>query len=186
MRNLGRFLISKTFFIHLSLAFLLTIALIFGSLEFLKIRTLHNQTKVVPNLENMPLTVAKKLVDSIGLKITVLDTITYYDPTIPPLGIIQQTPSSNKEVKEGRNIYVHINRSLYRTVSVPEIVQTTKRIAELKLESAGFIVDSVIEIPRIGKNVVYGIKHQGEKIKSGKKLTRKSSIALVVGNGNSR
>jgi beta-lactam-binding protein with PASTA domain len=107
-----------------------------------------------------------------------------YNPKYPKFSVIEQYPKAGAQVKENRKIYLTLNPSGYRKVSVPNIVRRTFRQAKPTLETLGFEVGSVTYIDDIGKEEVIAIKHKGKTVKAGDMLPLTSKIDVVLGNGN--
>ena len=82
-----------------------------------------------------------------------------------------------------RKIYVTVNPSGYKKVTIPEIIQVTQRNAASMLRAVGLDIDKVTYIDELGKDMVYHIKFQGRYINPGDKLPKTSRIELVCGNG---
>ena len=137
-----KFLFSKTFLIQLGLAILAAVIIIFLLLKWLNVTTNHNEFVVVPAVTEMSFDQAKTKLDELDLNIEILDTANF-NPKYPPFAVIEQVPVAGKNVKEGRRIYLTINPSGYRKVSVPNIIQYTRRTAESTLRAVGFEVGQV-------------------------------------------
>jgi len=116
------------------------------------------------------------------LRYEVVDSANF-DPQYPRFSIIEQNPPAGSKVKKNRKIYVTVNPSGYKKVSVPDIIQVTRRNATSMLRAVGLDVDKVTYIDELGKDMVYRIRFEGKYIKPGDKLARTSSIELVCGNG---
>ena len=86
-------------------------------------------------------------------------------------------------LKKNRKIYITLNPSNYKKVSVPNVVQITKRNAETTLQSVGFSIGEITYRDNIGKNMVLEIKHKGEIVTPGTLLPKTAKIHLVLGNG---
>ena len=88
-------------------------------------------------------------------------------------------------VKKNRKIYVTLNPSGYKRISVPNVVQITRRNAEVKLISVGFSIGEITYENNIGKNMVLEVRYEGEPIEPGILLQKTAKIDLVLGNGKS-
>lgn len=86
-------------------------------------------------------------------------------------------------VKKNRKIYVTLNPSGYRRISVPNVVQITRRNAEAKLKSMGFSIGDISYENNIGRDMVLEIRYLGEPIEPGTLLQKTTKIDLVLGNG---
>lgn len=183
MRNFLRFLKSKTFLIQLGLALGILLILIFLVFRWLNSTTNHGEFVEVPDFSKLSVMEMRQKVESAGLRYEVVDSANF-NPDYPRFSIIEQNPSAGTKVKNNRKIYFTVNPSGYKKVTVPKIIQVTKRNASSMLKAVGLDVQRVTYIDQLGKDMVYYIKHKGKDIKPGDKLPKTSKIELVCGNGN--
>jgi len=183
MRNFFRFLKSRSFFIQLGLALLVSVVLVFVILQWLKSATNHGEFVAVPDFAKMSVPDMRTAIDEAGLRFEVLDSANY-NPDYPRFSIIEQNPLAGKKVKTNRKIYLTVNPSGYKKVSVPDIIQNSARNAKSKLRAVGLDVQRVTYIDQIGRDMVYYIKYKGKNISPGAKLPKTSKVELVCGNGN--
>jgi beta-lactam-binding protein with PASTA domain len=176
------FLKSKLFFKQLFRAVVIGVVAVLILLQLLRLITRHGKSITVPNLIGMELQQATDLMEDTKLTIKVMDS-SKYDPNYPKYAILDQSPKAFKEVKAKRKIYVSINPSGYAAVSIPDIIQITKRNAISKLNAVGLQIDTITYIPALGKDMVYAIKFEGDSIAVGAQLPRMSKIELVCGDG---
>ena len=147
-----------------------------------KIYTKHNRYIEVPSLSGLNIEDANKILKKKKLKFEVLDSSKYFSET-PVNFILSQIPDAGEFVKKNRKIYLNVNPSDYQKVSIPNIIQITKRNAESILNALGFEVSGFDYIDNIGKDMVLEIKYNGEKINVGDALSRGSKLELILGNG---
>ncbi|WP_282180588.1 PASTA domain-containing protein [Maribacter stanieri] len=183
MKNFFNFLKSKTFFIQLGLALLVLIIVIFITLRYLNSTTNHGEFVEVPDFSKKSVMDMRKSIEEAGLRYEVLDSANY-NPDYPRFSIIEQNPSAGSKVKENRKIYFTVNPSGYKKVTVPKIIQVTKRNASSMLKAVGLDVQRVTYVDELGKDMVYQIKYKGKYIKPGDKLPKTSKIELICGNGS--
>ncbi len=183
MGNFFRFLKSKTFLIQLGLALGVLLILIFLVFRWLNSTTNHGEFVEVPDFSKLSVMEMRKKVENAGLRYEVVDSANY-DPEYPRFSIIEQNPSAGTKVKSNRKIYFTVNPSGYKKVTVPNIIQVTKRNASSMLKAVGLDVQRVTYIDQLGKDMVYYIKYKGKDIKPGDKLPKTSKIELICGNGN--
>ena len=100
-----------------------------------------------------------------------------------PFSVLSQIPIADHEVKQNRKIYLTVNPSGYRKITVPNLIQITKRNAESLLKSTGFELGEISYRDNIGKDMVLEIQFNGNKIEPGILLPKTSKIDLVLGNG---
>ncbi len=182
MRNFFKFLTSRSFLIQLGLAALVSVLLAFLVLRWLKSSTQHGEFVEVPDLSKRSVMEMHEVLSVSGLRYEVVDSANF-DPDYPRFSVIEQNPPAGSKVKENRKIYVTVNPSGYKKVSVPDIIQVTRRNATSMLRAVGLEVSEVTYIDELGKDMVYRIRYQGQYIKPGDKLPRTSKIELVCGNG---
>ncbi|MEX0287563.1 MAG: PASTA domain-containing protein [Flavobacteriaceae bacterium] len=182
MKHFLNFLRSKSFLINLGLAVLAAVLLCFGALQWLKSSTNHGEFVEVPDLSKMSVMDMRKVIEEADLRYEVLDSANY-NPDYPRFSIIEQNPPAGNKVKQNRKIYVTVNPSGYKKVTVPKVIQVTQRNAASMLRAVGLDVQRVTYIDELGKDMVYYIKFKGKRINEGDKLPKTSKIELVCGNG---
>jgi beta-lactam-binding protein with PASTA domain len=116
------------------------------------------------------------------LRYEVLDSARFV-PDLPPFSILSHSPSAGSEVKKNRKIYLTVNPSGYGKVTVPNLIQITKRNAESMLKAVGFELGKITYKDNLGKDMVLEILHDGKTISAGTLLPKTSKIDLVLGNG---
>ena len=181
--SLFKFVFSKTFLIQLALALVAAVLICFLLLKWLNVTTNHSEFVVVPQVTEMSFEEAQAKLEEADLNIEILDTANF-NPKYPPFAVIEQVPLAGKNVKEGRRIYLTINPSGYRKVTVPKIIQITRRSAESTLRAVGLEVGGIEYVDDIGKDMVLSLKYKGNAIKPGDQLMKTSKVDLVLGNGN--
>ncbi|GMN11930.1 hypothetical protein MTsPCn9_32320 [Croceitalea sp. MTPC9] len=182
MKQFLQFLKSKTFLIQLGLALLVAILLVFLTLQWLKSETNHGEFVEVPDFSKMSVQEMRKVAEDAGLRYEVLDS-TNYNPDFPRFSILEQKPLAGSKVKDNRKIYFTVNPSGYKKVTVPDIIQVTKRNATSRLRAVGLEVQRVTYIDELGKDMVYRMKYKGKYVNPGDKLPKTSKLELICGNG---
>ncbi len=182
MRDFLSFIRSKLFLIQLGLALMVSIVLVILILQWLKSSTNHNEFVEVPDLSKLSLMEMRGKIENADLRYEVLDSANY-NPDFPRFSIIEQNPLAGTKVKKNRKIYVTVNPSGYKKVTIPNIIQVTQRNASSMLRAVGLEVERVSYIDELGKDMVYYIKHKGKNISPGDKLPKTSKIELICGNG---
>ena len=182
MKNFINFLKSKTFLVNLGLAIAALILLSFLALQWLKKSTHHGEFVEVPDLAKLSVLEMRQVIADANLRYEVLDSANY-NPEYPSFSIIEQNPPAGNKVKQNRKIYVTVNPSGYRKVTVPNIIQVTQRNASSMLRAVGLDVQRVTYIDELGKDMVYYLRFKGKNIQPGDKLPKTSKVELVCGNG---
>ncbi|MBP5258183.1 MAG: PASTA domain-containing protein [Prevotella sp.] len=144
--------------------------------------TNHGKTVVVPDIVKMDYDEAKKKLDAMGLELSASDTV--YIKSLKPNIIVEQVLKAGVRVKMGRMIYVTINASHAKMVSLPDLVDNSSlREAQNHLTSMGL---SLTEPEYINgeKEWVYGILVNGRRVVAGERISVEDSVTIQVGNGH--
>lgn len=152
---------------------------------WLGITTNHDQKIQVPDLNRMSLEDVETELKKLNLDFIVIDSASF-NPNYPKKSVIEQTPEAGDFVKEKRKIYLTLNPSKYRDITIPDLNGRTKRQAISQLQSIGLKIGEFTTVRDIGKDVVRGLKFKGRNLKPGEKLPKNSVIDLVVGDGKGR
>ena len=75
------------------------------------------------------------------------------------------------------------NSKNFQKISLPNVIQITKRNAESILTALGFQVNDYSYVDNIGKDMVLDVLFKGEKILPGQKIPLNSELDLILGNG---
>ncbi|KOY50820.1 PASTA domain-containing protein [Polaribacter dokdonensis] len=179
-----QFLKSKSFFKQLVIA-VVSFVLLFFILKFwLNVTTNHDQKIQVPDLHKMTISEAERKLNELDLAYKVIDSASY-NPEYPKKSVIEQSPEGGDFVKENRKIYLTLNPSKYRDITIPDLNGRTKRQAISELKAIGFVVGTKYTyVKDIGKDVVRGLRHNNKIVNPNDKLPKNSIIELVLGDGN--
>lgn len=161
-----------------TIVFLFFLLIYFG----LNIITNHNDHQIVPDLIGTHIDDLDKVIIEHKLRYEIIDS-SKFSSNFSPLTIISHIPSKGDEVKKNRKIYLTLNPSGYRKITVPNLIQITKRNAETIISSIGFNLGVITYKDDIGKDMVLEIYHEGQKVSPGTLLPKTSIIDLVIGNG---
>jgi len=179
-----QFVKSKQFFTQILIAVIGLVLFIFILKVWLGSTTNHSQQIQVPNLEKMSLGDVQQKLDELDLSFYVIDSASY-NPNFPPQSVIEQDPEVGDYVKENRKIYLTLNPTKYRDVSIPDVIGRTKRQASTQLRAAGFEIGTDFTyVEDIGKDVVRGLTHNNKILLPKEKLSQNSIIELILGDGN--
>lgn len=181
--SLVQFLKSKTFFKQVAIMVIGVLIFVFLLQFWLGFTTNHSQKIQVPDLQKMSLNDVQQKLKELDLDFIVIDSASF-NPNYPKKSVIEQDPEAGDFVKEKRKIYLTLNPSKYRDITIPNLDGKTKRQATTHLRSIGFKVgNNFTWVPDIGKNVVRGLKYKGKKITTGDRLPKESTIDLILGDG---
>lgn len=149
--------------------------------------TRHNQIPVeVPNVEELRIDKAIRLLEDHGLSYAVTDTV--YREGIELMSIVSQNPESGMKVKKGRKIYLVINAEDLPMVEMPDLAgKTSFQLAVKILKSKGLELGERIERPdpsiQSAENepvLEQRLSGQSEEIAPGTPVRMHSKIDLVV------
>ncbi len=180
-----KFLFSKTFLIQIALAILALVVLAFLTMQWLGFSTNQDQRIEVPDLSKLSLNVVEDRLDELDLRYEILDSANF-NPDYPRYAVIDQVPIPGSHVKENRKIYLTLNPSGYRKVTVPDLIRRTRRQAEPTLRSLGFEIGDITYKPDIAPDAVLELRHKGRLVNPGDELMKTSVIDLVLGDGQDR
>ncbi len=179
----------KSFFnwrvlLNILLAIGLFLGLVWLTFRWLEYHTHHGEEIPVPNVVNMSLNQAVKVLDDTGLEYEV-DSFKF-DPKYKPLQVLQIFPSPGSRVKGGRAILLKVNPKTYAKVAVPDILDRYKGLAFRQLEQVGLKVGDTLYEPSIQRDAVIRMMLNGSILKPGTLLPRFTTIDLVIGSGPKR
>ena len=75
----------------------------------------------VPDLNQQTIDQVMKVLDDANLRYEVIDSANY-NPNFEPFAVIEHLPKAGEKVKKDRKIYLTLNPSNYREISVPGLV----------------------------------------------------------------
>jgi len=145
--------------------------------------TNHGETITVPNIEGMKISELEDFLVKRNLRFEVNDSS--YAADQPPLAVLKQFPPAGSKVKEGRNIFISVNRINPPTVPVPNLLDGSVVNADAVLRS-NELKRGRIQLVSGPFNVVKEMKLGGIKIDPGTRVPKGSVIDLVVMDGGSK
>ena len=168
--------------INVILAVILVAVILTVLIVWLKAYTQHGEEVEVEDVRGMVIQEAEPLLQAQGLRMIVVDST--YSDKVPFGTIVEQDPRPMSHAKEGRAVYVTINATTRRKVSMPDLQDMSYRQAETTLRGLGLKVDTAYEYrPSEYKDLVLDVKSGGESLKPGTKVAVGTRVKLVVGKG---
>jgi len=167
--------------LNIVLAMALFAGLVWLTFRWLEYHTNHGEEVPVPNVMNMTVHDAIKILDDSGLEYEV-DSFKY-DPKFRPFQVLAVFPSPGANVKNGRSIVLKVNPRTWAKVAVPDIIDRYKGLAFNQLNLVGLKVGDTLFEPSIQRDAVLRIIYNGSSIKPGTLLPKFSSVDLVIGSG---
>jgi|TARA_B110000116_G_scaffold46814_1_gene38885 beta-lactam-binding protein with PASTA domain len=181
--SIFQFLKSKSFFKQIAFGIIGLVIIIFSLKFWLSVTTNHDQKIQVPELHKLTISAAEKTLKELDLDFKVIDSASY-NTSYPKKSVIEQSPEAGDFVKEKRKIYLTLNPSKYRDITISDLNGRTKRQAISELQAIGFIVGTEFTyVKDIGKDVVRGLRHNGKIVNPNDQLPKNSIIELVLGDG---
>ncbi|MEP6735273.1 MAG: PASTA domain-containing protein [Chryseolinea sp.] len=169
--------------LNFALACILLVALaIVYFFVYLPNTTNHGQTITVPSIEGMKIDALEDFLVKKSLRFEVNDSA--YSPEFPPLTVLRQYPQAGSKVKEGRKIFISVNRLTPPTVPVPALVDGSVVNADAVLRSNELRRGNIELVPG-PFNIVKEMKYKGNKLEAGDPVPKGAVIDLVVMDGGS-
>lgn len=153
--------------------------LVFGSMLFLNVVTMHGKELVVPDFSSLTVAQAKELADDAKVRIDVVDSV--YVRKMEKGVVYKQNPEAGSMVKKGRRILITINAHSSRKVPVPNLVGYSMRQATAELQARGLALGRLIYKSDMATNNVLGQERGGVPVVPGTKYESGTAIDLVVG-----
>ena len=184
MEKRGFFDLSDLKFVGWNIVFaaLAGIAILVGLIYWLRGYTQHGVEVEVEDVRGLVVAEAEPILNAKGLRLVVVDST--YSDKVPFGTIVDQNPQPGSHAKHGREVYVTINATMKRQVSMPNLQDMSYRQAETTLRGMGLVVDSVYDYePSAYRDLVLDVKSNGVSVAPGQKVPVGTKVRLVVGFG---
>lgn len=146
---------------------------------FLALFTRHNKELTVPDFTALDYRTVEKVAKNLNLRVEVADSV--YVKHLPLGVVFSQNPIAGSRVKKNRRIFITINSTVPRMVSVPSVIGYSLRQAAAELGASGLGVGKLTYVPDIATNNVLRQQMGGRDIPQGKKVETETKIDLVLG-----
>lgn len=168
--------------LNVVLAVVVAIVILVCLIVWLKGYTQHGVEVEVEDVRGLVAAEAEPLLSAQGLRMIVVDST--YSDKVPFGTIVDQDPKPMSHAKHGRAVYVTINATTRRKVTMPDLQDMSYRQAETTLRGMGLQVDTVYEYePSEYKDLVLDVKTGEESLSPGTKVSVGTRVRLVVGEG---
>ena len=117
--------------------------------------TRHGESLTVPDITGLKVEDAQQILLSKNLKFVITDSLFFEDK--PKNSVLDQNPSPQSKVKEGRIVYITLNSNKAPLVNMPNIIDVSLRQAQVMLLSVGLKTGRLIYKPDIAQNVVLAL-----------------------------
>ena len=167
---------------NIVLAVIVGIAILVGLIIWLKDYTQHGVEVEVEDVRGLVEAEAAPLLEAQGLRLIVVDST--YSDKVPFGTIVEQDPKPLSHAKHGRAVYVTINATTRRQVTMPDLQDMSYRQAETTLRGLGLQVDTIYEYePSEYKDLVLDVRAGETSLSPGTKVAIGTQVRLVVGQG---
>ncbi len=166
---------------HLGLIIATGSILVWIALLALDAWTEHGVYRVVPNLKGMSYEQATIALRAAELQAELSDSI--YDSSTRPGCVVEQSPKHDTKVKRNRTVYLTINATTPRMITIPAITDVSIRQARSILYGLGIkkIVETTVESDY--KDLVLAAKFNGVTLRPGTRVPASATITLEIGAG---
>ena len=167
---------------NLVFAILVGVGILISLVAYLRSYTEHGIEVEVTDVRGLVEAEAAPLLAAQGLHLEIIDST--YSDKVPFGTIVEQDPKPNSHAKHGRAVYVTINATTKRQITMPNLQDMSYRQAETTLRGLGLRVDSVYDYePSAYRDLVLDVKSNGMSVKPGEKIPIGTKVRLVVGFG---
>ncbi len=180
-RNVGAFLLTKTFYKQVGIAFAVSLILVFLTFMLLRVFTHHGEGLSVPDFTGYTISQASKIADDSDLRLEITDSV--YNAPGKKGTVIAQTPPPDFKVKKGRTIHVVIKTHNPERIEIPDFTGVSLIQAKADIETYGLKIGKLKYVPDIATNNVLEQMYEGKPIAPGTKIEKNSKIDLVLGMG---
>lgn len=186
MKKIFGFIFSKKYLYHIIAIILVWVAVIVGTSIYLKSHTNFGQKIEVPSLYKIHADDIPALMKSKNLAYEIIDSV-YMDNW--PKGTVcwqhpKPTDSTSEFVKSGRVIQLSIVPLKPKMISIPNVLDKSKRMAESQLESVGLRTKVSYKPSNVGPGYVMEQLVNGKPTQSDQMVPKGTLVELVVAKGN--
>jgi beta-lactam-binding protein with PASTA domain len=146
--------------------------------------THHGESITVPDLKGMKVEELQPFLSKHDLRFEIDDST--YSEDFPPFSVLRQFPKEGSKVKEGRVIYVSVNRKSPPTMPLTDLTNISLTAADIILKSTQLRRGRVSYRPHPFLNLVLEMYYKGRPIQPGAQVQKGTTIDLVVGDGHGR
>jgi beta-lactam-binding protein with PASTA domain len=170
----------RSFWFNLLVVLGLCIVLYILFFASIGIITRHGNETIVPNVAGKTLANAVTELEKAGFDVEIDSA---YEPKKKPFLVLQQMPEPNSTVKDGRTIFLTVNKVQPPAIPMPNLLNLSFRSAEMILKSNKLMLGDTSYRPDIAKGAILEQLYMGNPIRPGELLPQGSKIDLVIGDG---
>lgn len=181
LKGIFQFLLSKTFFLHITIYLVSLALLIWIVITSLGSYTSHGETIKVPDFSGIKVAELDKFTAEKKLRYLVIDSL--FDAKAPKGTVIKQEPEPDAEVKVGRIVYLYVTSKLPPSIQMPKLIDRSLRQAITMVSTYGLKLGKIQFVPDQCANCVLDQLVKGKKIQPGENIPKGTIINLIVGKG---
>ena len=148
---------------------------------YLPSETNHGETITVPNLVERHYNELEEMLLQRNLRFEVSDSV--YSSTYPPLTIVRQYPKAGNKVKEGRKIFITLNRANIPKIPLPQLKDKSLTHVKAVLNNMDLQIKAIERKSSPFFNLVLEATYNGKPVEEGTPIPVGSSLVLYVGDG---
>lgn len=172
----------KPLWAHLFWAVVFVVSLLYASSWAICFFTYHDSYERVPGLIGKTYHEADRILKQNELTAVVSDSL--FLPQYPPFTVIKQIPEKGAVVKTHRNVYLILNKMEPPLIDLPKIIGLDVEVAQSILKSAGLAVADTLYGNDQARNIVIGLRFNGQDLEEDKdKVPLASKLTVILGNG---
>ncbi len=172
--------IRKSFLFNLGIILVLCLLLYIAFFATLKCITRHGQEVMIPDVRGKEISAVTAMLKQMHFEVSIDST---FEPDVKPLTVLKQVPDTGSIVKEGRTIFLTVNRVVPPQVAMPELVNLSFRSAEMLLRNNKLKMGDTTFKPDLAAGLVLEQLYNGHPVKQGDVIPQGSKISLVIGDG---
>tara|TARA_R110001592_G_scaffold363221_3_gene681774 strand:- start:169893 stop:170759 length:867 start_codon:yes stop_codon:yes gene_type:complete len=181
MRYFLAFIKSKTFLLQVVLAIVLFVGVYFGVNAWMRDYTDRGQNVELPNVKGKTLEQATAVLENMNLRIEVIDSV--FSEEKLPGEIVKQIPDAFQMVKSNRIVYTVINSLRPPMVTMPDVINQSRRESISTLEALGFKITEFEYQPDICTDCILDVQIGGNTVPTGTQLPKGTALKIVLGKG---
>jgi beta-lactam-binding protein with PASTA domain len=166
---------------HLLLVALVSCLIIYVTLKWLDVYTLHNEAVIVPDVRGLQIEEASRHLSANGLRYNVIDSV--FSRNVRPGAIVELLPAVGSKVKEGRIIFITVNAISSQMAAIPGVMDLSFRQAYALLKARGFESVEIEYISGEYKDLAVGVELRGRFLEEGEMVQLTAPLVLKVSNG---
>ena len=164
---------------NLSIAVLIGVVLLVGTMIFLNLVTQHNDEISVPDFSNMSVPEAEYTASLADMRVEVTDSV--FVKKMKRGAVYRQNPAPGSKVKKGRRVVLTINAMNAKKVTMPNLAGLSLRQAKAELLSRGLVLNRLVYVQDMATNNVLKQLRGNKEIEPGTQVESETAIDLVLG-----